>query len=290
MKKLKIVTICLVIAFTVIQQILRANYYTRLFDDNVYWGGDFRFILNMISTVLVALFDVLTVVLGIMSLTASDKAAQDRAYSILRYVYIMRSIMSFPIVVLESIFYAKYIFGDAIATFTIMFRHFVWLTLAVLLIMCKPEKPVKKINLQDYDMVAYTTMSHRFVHYLLDSLFILPTLIFLLQLMSISRFDVDDLFVLLLQLIFLVSYVMYCFFSEVIFRQTIGKMVTRSCVVSDGPPLSIGRIFGRTMARLIPFDPIAFLFGAKWHDSASATSVVYVDSWEKAFDEKSQEA
>jgi hypothetical protein len=290
MKKLKIVTICLVIAFTVIQQILRANYYKHLFGEDAFWGSDFRLILNIISTVFVALFDVLTVVLGVMALTTADKVAQDRAYSIFRYVYIMRSIMSFPIVVLETIFYAKYIFIEPVTIVSVMFRHLVWLTLAVLLIMCKPEKPVKKVNLQDYDMVAYTTMSHRFVHYLLDSLFILPTLIFLLQLMSINRFNVDDLFVLLLQVIFLVSYVMYCFFSEVIFRQTMGKIVTRSCVVSEGPPLTIGRIFGRTMARLIPFDPIAFLFGAKWHDSASATSVVYIDSWERAFDEKPQEA
>lgn len=290
MKKLKIVTICLVIALTIINQILRANYYKHLFNDDTFWGSDFRFILNILNTVFVALFDVLTVALGIMSLTASDKVAQDRAYSIFRYVYIMQAIMGFPIVVIETIFYAKYIFIDAIAIVSTMFRHLVWLTLAVLLILCKPEKPVKKVNLQDYDMVAYTTIGHRFVHYLLDAFFILPTLIFLLQLMSINRFNVDDLFILLLQVIFLVSYVMYCFFSEVIFRQTLGKMATRSCVVSEGPPLTIGRIFGRTMARLIPFDPIAFLFGAKWHDSASATSVVYIDSWEKAFDEKPQEA
>ncbi len=290
MKKLKIVTICLVIAFTVIQQILRANYYKHLFNEDAYWGSDFRYILNITSAVFVALFDLLTVVLGVMSFTASDKAAQDRAYSIFRFVYVMRSIMSFPVVVLETIFYAKYIFVNPASILFLMFRHLVWFTLAVLLIICKPEKPVKKVTLQEYDMVAYTTLGHRFVHYILDSLFILPTLIFLLQLMSVNHFNVDDLFVLLFQVLFLISYIMYCFFSEVIFRQTMGKMVTRSCVVSDGPPLTIGRIFGRTMARLIPFDPVAFLFGAKWHDSASATSVVYIDSWEKAFDEKPQEA
>lgn len=290
MKKLKIVTICLVIAFTIIQQLLRVNYYKHLFSENAFWGSDYRYIPGAISTVFLALFDVLTIVLGIISLTASDKAAQDRAYSIFRYIYIMRSIMSFPVIVLETIFYAKYIFVNPVSILFLMFRHLVWFTLAVLLIICKPANPIKKITLQEYDIVAYTTLGHRFVHYLLDSLFVLPTLLFLLQLMSVNRFNVDDLSVLLFQVLFLISYIMYCFFSEVIFRQTMGKIVTGSCVVSDGPPLTIGRIFGRTMARLIPFDAVAFLFGAKWHDSASATSVVYTDSWEKAFDGRPQEA
>jgi uncharacterized RDD family membrane protein YckC len=197
--------------------------------------------------------------------------------------------MNFPVIVFETVFYAKYIFADPMTGATILFRYSVWITLVILLIISKPEKPIQKVNLQEYDMVAYTTIGHRFVHYLIDVLFLLPTLIFSFQFMSIARFGDSDVLALLFRLIFLLSYLLYCFFSEAIFSQTLGKMVTRSCVVSDGAPLTIGRIFRRTMARLIPFDPIAFLFGAKWHDSASATSVVYVDSWEKAFDEKPQE-
>jgi hypothetical protein len=60
-------------------------------------------------------------------------------------------------------------------------------------------------------------------------------------------------------------------------------MITGSCVVSDGAELTTGRVLLRTLARLIPFDAVSFLVGAKWHDRASSTAVVYVDSWEKAF-------
>jgi hypothetical protein len=67
-------------------------------------------------------------------------------------------------------------------------------------------------------------------------------------------------------------------------------MVTNSCVVSDGVELSGKRVFLRTLSRMIPLDKFSFLFGAKWHDRVSSTAVVYVDSWEMAFDEKKQDA
>jgi hypothetical protein len=133
-------------------------------------------------------------------------------------------------------------------------------------------------------MVAFTTTGHRFVHHLLDVLFIIPVWLFALQLMMLRRFG-SEVTELAVRFVFGTTYLMYSFLSEAIFKQTFGKMVTRSCVVSDGVDLSTGRIFRRTMARLIPFDAFSFLFGAKWHDRASATAVVYVDSWEKAFDE-----
>jgi hypothetical protein len=284
MKKLKPVAICLILALIILQHILKASYYKQLFGDDNYWFNNFRSILNISGAVFVIILDVFILVLGVMSLTSTNKATQDRAYSIFRYVYIMQGIMIFPVITFEIIYYAESMFADLMTGATILFMHCLWITLVILLIISKPEKPIQKVNLQEYDMVAYTTIGHRFVHYLIDVLFLLPTLIFSFQFMSIARFGDSDVLVLLFRLIFLLSYLLYCFFSEAIFNQTLGKMVTRSCVVSDGAPLTIGRIFRRTMARLIPFDPIAFLFGAKWHDSASATSVVYVDSWEKAFD------
>ncbi|TWU59296.1 RDD family protein [Rubripirellula tenax] len=59
---------------------------------------------------------------------------------------------------------------------------------------------------------------------------------------------------------------------------TIGKLITGTRVVNaTGGKAGIGQILGRSLARLIPFEPFSFLFGDKttgWHDSLSGTRVV----------------
>lgn len=280
MGKLKIVTIWLVLAFIVISHLTRMKYYKQLLSNDLFgYGGGFRYYISTADTILWLLMDLLTVVLGIAALANSDKAVQDRMYSIFRFFYVMLSFLSVPIVIYSIITFGKYIFIDAFSAVTFIFRDLIWITLVVLLIVCKPERTIQKVNLQEYDMVAFTSIGHRFTHYLLDLLFLLPTWLYVAQGMMGARESS-----LLLQFTFLGCYFVYCFLSEAIFRQTLGKMVTRSCVVSDGVELSTGRVFLRTLSRLIPFDTFSFLFGAKWHDRVSSTAVVYVDSWEKAFD------
>jgi hypothetical protein len=88
-------------------------------------------------------------------------------------------------------------------------------------------------------------------------------------------------------LVAIMVYFLYYFMSEAIFRQTFGKICTNSCVVSNGISLSTGRIFLRTLSRYIPLDPLSFLWKGNWHDSVSNTNVVYVNTWEKVFDEGS---
>jgi hypothetical protein len=233
------------------------------------------------------LLDSLYLVLGIMSVATADKAARDRAYSLLRFVFVMQSLIYFPLMVIEMITYAKYTFANPASAFSLLFFRAIWLTLVVLLIICKPERQMQKVNLQRFDMVAFTTTGHRFVHYLLDVLFLLPFWLSAFQLMNIGSYG-SEMTELGVRFVFGTSYLLYCFLSEAIFKQTLGKIVTRSCVVADGVELSTGRVFRRTMARLIPFDAFSFLFGANWHDRASATAVVYIESWEKAFEDPKQ--
>ncbi len=65
---------------------------------------------------------------------------------------------------------------------------------------------------------------------------------------------------------------------EAMFGITIGKLVTGTRVVrATGGDASFGQIIGRSFARMIPFEPVSFLFGDKttgWHDSLSGTRVV----------------
>lgn len=66
-------------------------------------------------------------------------------------------------------------------------------------------------------------------------------------------------------------------FMEYFFGATMGKFATGMVVVTEnGVKPNFGRIFIRTLSRLIPFDVLSFLgkSGMFWHDSFSKTYVV----------------
>jgi uncharacterized RDD family membrane protein YckC len=69
----------------------------------------------------------------------------------------------------------------------------------------------------------------------------------------------------------------YYLFFEGMFGATPGKMITKTRVVrTDGGKPSFGQIFGRTLARYVPFEPFSFFGGTPtgWHDRWSGTRVV----------------
>ena len=56
-------------------------------------------------------------------------------------------------------------------------------------------------------------------------------------------------------------YFLYYFVFELTAGRTIGKLLTKTIVVDiNGCKPDAGRIFGRTLIRLIPFDALRFLF------------------------------
>lgn len=70
----------------------------------------------------------------------------------------------------------------------------------------------------------------------------------------------------------------YYAISEALFGRTLGKLVTRTWVVSeyDGGKPTFAQILGRSAARSVPFEPFSF-FGSEptgWHDQWSGTRVV----------------
>ena len=76
--------------------------------------------------------------------------------------------------------------------------------------------------------------------------------------------------------VFLVLFFLYYVVLELAFQRTLGKLLTGTRVVqTDGTPPTFGQVLGRTAARLIPFEPLSFLFMDRgWHDTLSGTQVV----------------
>lgn len=79
-------------------------------------------------------------------------------------------------------------------------------------------------------------------------------------------------------LIGIVLMVLYYLLFEAATSRTVGKMVTGTKVVNaDGGKPTFGQIAGRSVARLIPFEPFSVLLtGSRcgWHDSLPGTYVV----------------
>jgi uncharacterized RDD family membrane protein YckC len=257
--------------------------------------GNINAIVDLFSAIISVIVNIIIIVLGARTLGHSDNVEKEKAYSMFRYIYVMMGIFAlledaFNLALLNKAFF--YSIQNGITRVFLFLAHG---ALVVLLIKSKPEKPVQKVNLKNYDMVTFTSNGHRFVHYLLDFLFLVPVwlsifqLLYLISIVSLPGDSNQGLLQLYAEVLLIISYLLYYFLSEAIFRQTFGKMITRSCVVSDGVELSGKRVFLRTLSRLIPFDKFSFLFGSKWHDRASSTAVVYIGSWEVAFEEKQQE-
>lgn len=70
----------------------------------------------------------------------------------------------------------------------------------------------------------------------------------------------------------------YYVLTETIFQRTVGKVLTRTAVVTanDEPPAP-GQIVLRSLCRFLPLEPLSIFFstqGRVWHDTFSGTKVV----------------
>ena len=72
-------------------------------------------------------------------------------------------------------------------------------------------------------------------------------------------------------------YYIYYFVFELVLGQTIGKMITKTEVVSTlEKKLSIKNVLFRTFSRLIPIDVFSYLFLSNGiHDLLSKTKLIY---------------
>lgn len=72
-------------------------------------------------------------------------------------------------------------------------------------------------------------------------------------------------------------FVGYYVVLEGVFGVTVGKLITGTRVVDkSGNKPSFGAVLGRTLVRLVPFEPFSFLGSSAggWHDQWSSTRVV----------------
>lgn len=118
----------------------------------------------------------------------------------------------------------------------------------------------------------------RLTNFLLDSsIFFILLVIFMLLFKNVLAIEN-------IKWISIVLYFLYYLLSEYFFHQTIGKMITKSRVVSSTKDhkLSFIHLVVRTLMRFIPIDIISYLFTFRGlHDLISSTSVVYVESEDK---------
>lgn len=75
------------------------------------------------------------------------------------------------------------------------------------------------------------------------------------------------------------AFMIYYIPQETLWGKTIGKFITRTTAVRvDGGSLTLGDAFGRTLCRVIPFEPFSYLIGGPfpvgWHDKWSNTRVI----------------
>jgi uncharacterized RDD family membrane protein YckC len=75
--------------------------------------------------------------------------------------------------------------------------------------------------------------------------------------------------------------VFYYLFTEAIWGRSLAKLITRTKVISqNNEKITFGQALGRSLVRLVPFEPFSFLGGngtpRGWHDSWSKTKVVSV--------------
>lgn len=233
------------------------------------WSELFKWTMIELSTAFM-------IIVPIVYLLSTEQAMKNKLYSLIRLVFIMELLFSLPAVILIMV---KGGFGsDIFNYFTLVARYLIFIFIGIVLWMSKPANEIPRINLSEYEMVSYSGGGQRLVHYLVDTCFF--TCLSFDWLLSAGLYDYYDQNVLLSYIVSLINFVIYFFVSEALFCQTLGKALTGSCVVGVSRKLGTAQILGRSFGRIIPFDPLSFLWNGKWHDKVSDTTVVHAFSWE----------
>lgn len=131
------------------------------------------------------------------------------------------------------------------------------------------------------DALPYAAKGRRFANMLLDTIFFYVCAILLGVVLAVlgmgeSLAQMNQLE----ELLFGWSlFTVYYLAQEGLWGVTLGKLITGTRVIGeDGAAPRFRQILGRTLARLVPFEPFSFLGGLPtgWHDRWSATKVVLV--------------
>ncbi len=122
------------------------------------------------------------------------------------------------------------------------------------------------------------SIGNRFVHWIVDLVFIYLVLFILGYIIGIFRLRSFGMFIQNHPFVFgLLCFYIYFVFFEFIWGRTIGKLLTKSVVVNEnGGKPTFGKILLRSLIRDVPFEPFSVLSSSSkmWHDTWTKTIVV----------------
>ena len=121
----------------------------------------------------------------------------------------------------------------------------------------------------------------RFANYIIDRIVIILLMVVALIITAIiarifGHTD-DEIMDTLVFIIMIIVWLAYYWGLESLTGKTVGKYITRTRIVKeDGSRPTTINVLGRTMSRLIPFDPFSYLGPPEqgWHDAAPKIYVI----------------
>lgn len=128
----------------------------------------------------------------------------------------------------------------------------------------------------------------RFANFLVDYFAIIVGVSFFYLVVDGMGYDIEPSEDMLKErfqgMIFYITY--YLLFEGVTGGKSLGKMLTKTRVLTlEGNPPEVGHILGRSLIRIVPFEPFSFLGKSLhgWHDRWSKT--VVIDETQSVFEE-----
>jgi uncharacterized RDD family membrane protein YckC len=106
--------------------------------------------------------------------------------------------------------------------------------------------------------------------------FVIDLFVYFLLVLAVAYFLSPFFERQMLRWLLIAFYYLYYFLLELALGQTVGKMVTKTKVVSvEGKELSVRSILVRTFLRIVPVDIFSYLFSEKgFHDQYSGTMLI----------------
>ena len=202
-------------------------------------------------------------------------AWKERVYYILRTAFCINFLFSAP-----NFFYSLDSFTpdwNNTAGYFAILRFFINLFISLVLFSAQTYPPIPRINISGFTIVEHAPKGARLMHHIADLFFLIAiTDSWYLIVNSTLSFSTDTALLFLANII---SYFLYFFLSETLFRQTPGQAIMDSCVAGINRKMGPKKALLRSFGRLIPFDRYSFLWGGNWHDKVSNTTVVRKNSW-----------
>ncbi len=125
------------------------------------------------------------------------------------------------------------------------------------------------------DILIPASTVRRFGNYLIDSILLWIVISIVCRMESNMWYYKGYLIDITRIWVTFLSFFAYYTIMEAVFGKTIGKLITRTRVVTEsGNKPGFGICLLRTICRFIPFEPFSVFTGIGWHDSIARTVVI----------------